>query len=353
MLGSRRRSPRTNGDDSMTRSALIIGATGGIGSEIASALLAKGYTVRALHRSPRLLAERFRALGPIEWLAGDALNAAEVSEAARGVSVIVHAANPPGYRNWKGLALPMLESTIAAAQENHARIVLPGTVYNFGPDAGACVDESAPQRPETRKGVIRVEMETRLKAASERGARALVVRAGDFFGPRAGNSWFNYGLVKPGRPLRAVSYPGQHKVGHSWAYLPDLAETIVQLLEREAELAPFDVFHFKGHWFERGVTFAEATRDIAGVASAKIGRFPWFLTTLLSPFVETFREMQEMRYLWNVPLELDNRKLVAFLGQEPHTPLETALFDTLRGLGCMPAARSLRSTAVTSVVGCR
>jgi hypothetical protein len=34
-------------------------------------------------------------------------------------------------------------------------------------------------------------------------------------------------------------------------------------------------------------------------------------------------------------LQLDNRKLVAFLGAEPHTPLETALFTTLTGLGCM------------------
>jgi nucleoside-diphosphate-sugar epimerase len=343
----------SNGEDSMTRSALIIGATGGIGSETASALLAKGYAVRALHRSPKASAERLRALGAIDWLAGDALNAADVGAAARGVSVIVHAANPPGYRNWKGLALPMLESTIAAAQANQARIVLPGTVYNFGPKAGARVDESSPQQPETRKGVIRVEMERRLKEASQHGVRVLVVRAGDFFGPRAGNSWFNYGLVKPGRPLRAVSYPGAHEAGHSWAYLPDLAETIAQLLEREAELASFDVFHFRGHWFERGVALAEATRRVGGVSHAKIAGFPWFLTRLLAPFVETFREMQEMRYLWTVPLELDNQKLVAFLGKEPHTPLETALGDTLRGLGCLPAAPPLRSAALTSVVGCR
>ena len=29
--------------------------------------------------------------------------------------MIVHAANPPGYKNWRGLALPMLKNTIAAA----------------------------------------------------------------------------------------------------------------------------------------------------------------------------------------------------------------------------------------------
>jgi hypothetical protein len=29
----------------------------------------------------------------------------------------------------------------------------------------------------------------------------LIVRAGDFFGPRAANNWFSHGLVTPGKPL--------------------------------------------------------------------------------------------------------------------------------------------------------
>jgi hypothetical protein len=30
-------------------------------------------------------------------------------------------------------------------------------------------------------------------------------------------------------------------------------------------------------------------------------------------------------------------ELVAFLGEEPHTPLDRALSETLTGLGCQPA----------------
>ena len=96
------------------KTALIIGATGGIGSETARALLGRGWRVRALTRD----LERARRAEPdlgVEWVAGDAMNTADVVAAARGVSVVVHAANPPGYRNWRGLALPMLESSIAAA----------------------------------------------------------------------------------------------------------------------------------------------------------------------------------------------------------------------------------------------
>ena len=36
----------------------------------------------------------------------------------------------------------------------------------------------------------------------------IVLRAGDFFGPGAGNNWFSQALVKPGRPLTRVSVPG-------------------------------------------------------------------------------------------------------------------------------------------------
>jgi nucleoside-diphosphate-sugar epimerase len=327
-----------HGRISMERSALIIGATGTIGSETARALLGAGYRVRALTRDPERARRSQSGLAGVEWVQGDAFTPSDVVRAATGMAFVVHAANPPKYRNWAGSVLPMLESSIAAAKAAGARLVLPGTVYNFGPDVPVSVDESAPQNPVTRKGKIRVAMEQRLREASRDGVRVLVVRSGDFFGPRGQNSWFNQILVKPGRPLRSVVYPGRHDAGHAWAYLPDLARTILLLLERDAELGAFEVFHFRGHAFERGVELAEATRTVAGIPQARIRRFPWFAIYLLAPFVETFREMLEMRYLWSSTLLLDNRKLVRFLGAEPHTPLPDALGATLNGLGCVAAA---------------
>ena len=50
----------------------------------------------------------------------------------------------------------MLDNTIAAARAAGATIVLPGTVYNYGPDAGDVLREDAPQHPTTRKGAIQV-----------------------------------------------------------------------------------------------------------------------------------------------------------------------------------------------------
>jgi nucleoside-diphosphate-sugar epimerase len=174
-----------------------------------------------------------------------------------------------------------------------------------------------------------------LQDASARGVRSLIVRAGDFFGPNTGNSWFAQALVKPGAPLKGVTYPGARDVGHAWAYLPDFAETVAQLADREGELAAFERFHFRGHYFARGMEMAERVRAVAGNPKLAISGFPWAAVLALSPVVPLFREMAEMRYLWTRDLELDNAKLVAFLGAEPHTPADSAIRTTLAGLRCL------------------
>jgi len=320
---------------SETKLALVIGATGGVGFETAKALLRHGWQVRAMARR----IETAPKLDGATWVAGDAMNGEDVARAASGASVIVHAVNPPGYKNWPTLVPAMLANTIHAAEQSGARIVLPGTVYNFGPDAFPNLVEDAPQRPLTRKGAIRVDMERALEQAAQRGVRSLILRAGDFFGPHAGNSWLAQGMVRPGAPLKAVTFPGKRDAGHSWAYLPDVAETIARLLDREDELAAFERFHFEGAYFARGVTMAERIREAAGNAKAPIRRFPWAALLALSPFVPLFREMAEMRYLWTTDVRLDNSKLVRFLGAEPRTPIAVALRRTLAALGVTEEGR--------------
>jgi nucleoside-diphosphate-sugar epimerase len=247
--------------------------------------------------------------------------------------------NPPGYRNWGELVLPMLDSTLAAARETGARVLLPGTLYNYGPDAFPDVDETSPQKPVTRKGAIRAELERRLRAAAARGeAKVLIVRAGDFFGPEAGNNWFAQGLIKPGQPVTAINHPGKRGIGHAWAYLPDVAETMVQLVEREEALEAFSTFHMRGHWDDDGTRMIAAIRAAAGQPGLKVRAFPWWLLGLAAPFVPLFREMKEMRYLWETPVRMNNARLLAVLGAEPHTPLEEAVRTTLVGLGCLTAS---------------
>lgn len=322
--------------DTQTRTALVLGATGGIGGETAAALARYGWTIRALSRRDRPAGD----LTSWEWVQGDASDRPSVIDAAEGVSAIVHAVNPPGYRNWDKLVLPMIDNTIHAAKASGARILLPGTIYNYGSDAFPVLREDSPQRATTHKGKIRIDLEKQLEDAAGEGVQSLIVRFGDFFGPKPGNNWFSQGIVKPGQPVRSISYPGTKGVGHDWAYLPDAGEVFAQLLEREAELGAFARYHFQGHWDADGTKIVAAIHRAVENPAIPVRPIPWFVFRLASPFNETMRELSATRPLWRRPIELDNTQLVAFLGDEPHTPWDEAVKTTLRGLGCVGASVS-------------
>lgn len=310
--------------------ALIVGANGGVGSHVAKMLVQRGWRVRTLTRQ-RVSAG---AVDGIEPVTGDAMNRQDVVEAAKGVTLIVHAVNPPGYSDWDSQVLPMLDNTIAAAEACGVRIVFPGSVYNFGPDAFPLLTEDSPQKPFTRKGSLRVEMERRLKMASMRGVPVLIVRAGDFFGPDAKNNWFSQMLVRPGKPVRSVQNPAAPHAGHQWAYLPDVAETIGRLLDRAGELPIFAVFHLEGFWDFDGLQLVAAIERVVG-HPVKMRRLFWPGIRLAARFVTLFREVLEMQYLWQMPIRMSNRKLADFLGAEPQTPIDVAVSATLASLGCL------------------
>ncbi|OTP74172.1 Nucleoside-diphosphate-sugar epimerase [Caballeronia sordidicola] len=326
---------RTQQESKMSESriALVLGATGGIGGEVARQLAGEGWHVCALHRQPAKLTARDERF---EWQQGDAMNRDEVVAASHGAQLIVHAVNPPGYKNWTALVLPMIDNTIAAARASGARILLPGTVYNYGPDALPLLSETSPQNPVTRKGAIRVELERHLKNASADGVRSLVVRAGDFFGPGStGNSWLSSALVKPGKPVQSMFYPGNRGVGHQWAYVPDVARTMVRLVERERTLPDFATYQMLGHWDADGTRMIDAIKHATGRPNIKVRAFPWWALPAIAPFSETFRELLEMRYLWKEPVHMNNTALLNVLGEEPHTPWDEAVRTTLAALRCL------------------
>lgn len=322
----------------MTKRILVIGPTGGIGSEIARAALAEGLEVRAFHRNPKKAAARMPLLAGATWVKGDAMRARDVLKAAKGCDVIFHGANPPGYKKWRQRAIPMLTNTVKAAEAVGSRIAFPGNVYNYGDDAFPALTEQSPQNPKTTKGQIRVEMEYILQRST---APVLVVRAGDFFGPHAPGAWLNGGIVTAGKPIAAVTYPGDPALMHAFAYLPDMAETFIRLLNKVEDVpGGYDVFHFAGHTSSADTrdNFADAIKRVAGNPDMPTKRLPWMLLRLAGHFNETFRELWKMKYLWDTPHRLDNSKLVAVLGSEPHTPLDAAMRTSLEGLGCLEPA---------------
>lgn len=321
-----------------TATICVLGITGGIGGSVADSLLYHGFRLRALVRNPLAVPARWTSNPNVDLVPGDAMSADDVARVAEGCSAIFHGVNPAGYRDWDTLVLPMVDHAIAAARKaGGARIVLPGTLYNFDPVATPLLDEHSAQQPLGQKGAIRYDMERRLEEAAQLGVPALILRAGDFFGPDARSSWFNQSMVRAGRPVRRLVNPGKG-IGHSWAYLPDLSEAFAQLLLISDRLRPFERLQFEGVWDADGAQMPAAIRRVLARAVPETA-FPWWLMRLLAPFGGFPAAVKEVEPYWRHPVRLDNHRLVALLGKEPRTPLDTAIRRTLAAHGCQDPTR--------------
>ena len=325
------------------KTVLVLGASGGIGGAIAAALLRHGWQVRGMARD--VMSASHRANPHIEWVQGDALSRDDVVRAASGVAMIVHAVNPPGYRNWGKVVLPMIDNTIAAARAaGGARIVLPGTIYNYDPARTPVVDAGSVQESRSRKGAIRVALEQRLADAAPE-VPSLILRAGDFFGPGVRSSWFAQAMVTPGKLVTRIVNPASG-AGHSWAYLPDLAEAFARLMDAEDRLSPFERVQFEGIYDASGTLMTDALRRVAG-RKVPVWSFPWWLMRLAAPFGGFPREAAEIAQYWRHPVRFDNRRLVDLIGPEPRTDLDLAVRASLVDMGCLaPEPKLLPAAAV-------
>lgn len=326
--------------------ALVLGITGAIGGAIAATLARRGFSIRALSRAERPAGD---FPFPVDWIRGDALNGTDVANVAAGAAILVHGVNPPGYRKWREIAIPMLANSIAAAAAHGATILFPANVYVFSPDSGAFVNEASRKAPRTRKGQVRLEMERMLEdAASMHGVRTIALRAGDFFGPGVSGSWFAQGVAKGGMDARVLQDPSHAGVGHTWAYVPDLAEAFARLVDIRATLEPFEMLHFGGHWIDPGRRLCEAAHKAIGRPGVRIKPFPWFTVYLGAPFVPFLREVIEMLWLWRHPLRLDNARLESLIGPEPHTPLAEAVRAALAGQPRPAPAATVVTPSITT-----
>lgn len=311
----------------MSNTILILGATGGIGGTMARTMLARGWTVIAMVRDVERAVQNWRGTNQPQWIAGDALNVKDVVASAKGTSAIFHGVNPQGYRHWDKLVLPMVDASLQAARQHGSRLLLPGTIYNFDAAVTPLIAETTPQHPRGPKSAIRVEMERRIVAAAPEVA-SLILRAGDFFGPDANQSWFTQAMAK--QPLQRIINPGKPGVGHSWAYLPDLAEAFARLLELpDGALARAERLQFGGFWDHDGRQMARLIREASGHADLPEGSFPWWMMRLAAPFGGFPREVVEIAPFWRHPVRLDNSRLIALLGQEPATPAAEAVKSSL------------------------
>lgn len=306
----------------MSQRILVLGAAGRLGYAAAEAFRDAGWKVKGLVRPGRANAV------PRKVQAIEAVTRDEAVAAAAGCDVVLNALNPV-ITEWKKNALSLAYGAIAAAEGSGATLLFPGSVWNYGRGMPPVLDENTPMQPTTRKGRMRVEIEQRIEEACDRGMRAIILRAGDFYGAGRG-SWFDLVIAKEIGRSR-LTYPGPFNVEHAWAYLDDYCATLVRLAEQRDRFGPFESFGFAGH----AVTGAEFIATIEAVTQSKfnVRSMSWWFLKTFGQLMVLGREFSELEYLWQVPHRISGDKLKAAIGEVPSTPLPEALTASLRALG--------------------
>jgi nucleoside-diphosphate-sugar epimerase len=310
---------------------LILGAAGRLGSAAVLSFAAAGWRVLAQQRKTTPLPDGVQGVSI-------ALNdTAALAACAAGAQVVIYGVNPR-YDRWDVELSPLARQGMDIAEALGATLLLPGNVYNYGPDMPELLREDTPQPGGTTKGLQRCAMEAELRERTQRGQmKATVIRAGDFYGHGRG-SWFDQAIVKDIASGKLV-YPGPLDLPHAWAYLPDLARAFVAVAERSArgDAPAFEELLFAGHTLTGHELLAEIERAAAGLGlrpagGRRVAGLPWGLIRVIGLFKPVMRELARMSYLWRVPHAIDGSSLERAVGALPTTPQARALCLALADL---------------------
>ena len=286
----------------MSKTVLILGASGKIGRHSALAFKNAGWNVRMLDRSKDDIVER-----------------------SMGADVIINGFNPIGYANWAEDIPKITSQVIGAAKASSATVIIPGNIYVYGERVGL-LDENTPHRAKTRKGRIRIEMEAAYEKASQDGVQSIILRAGDFID--IGRSDTMMGALMLSKVDKGIVQSlGPIEVKHSFCYLPDWAKAAVMLADKRNELSQFEDIPFDGINIS-AVELAKAISDKMG-QNVRAKRFPWFILYFLSPFWKVAYEMLEMRYLYELEHKISDEKLKRILPDFVPTDKNTIMVSEL------------------------
>lgn len=298
---------------------VILGVNGHIGRAAAAAFVAGGWEVTGMARTDK-------HLKGVRFVSGNSDSVEDMRAAIGDVEVVVNALNLP-YNLWfNGRMEAQMGRVIAALGTSGKTVLFPGNIYNFAASARELLPDT-PQHPEKPRGQIRVRVEQMFADAAARGdIQAIIVRAGDFYGPGAEMDWFDQAVLR-GAKKGKVQVMGTKGVGHSWAYLPDLGRAFESLASLRQHLGAFERFHFAGNY----VTPEEMGAAIAKAAPVpvKVSRFPLMLIKLVGLVDPIMREVGKMAYIWRNAMELKDSRLEVLLGADFGTPFESAIAATV------------------------
>jgi len=309
-------------------SIALIGASGGLGKSITSALSAKDKSYRVVGRSEASL----RAIFGNDAHATIATWNPDVPESIRlaldGIDTAIYMV---GVNYWQFELHPQLmrktlDGAIAAGVK---KLLLIGTVYPFGRPQTERVREDHPREPHTYKGRMRKEQEDMVLTAHASGKiQTAILRLPDFYGPGVDKSflWSAFQAAKTGKRAQLV---GPIDTPHEFVYLPDAGVTVERLMAEPRAWG--SAWNLAG----AGVTSVHAMAD---EIFAQAGRKPKYtvagktMLRIFGLFNPMVRELVEMHYLLTSPVILDDTRLKNLLGDLPKMPYKEGIRQTLASI---------------------
>lgn len=291
---------------------------GTVGRSVTQALAARGDRVRVIQCTrPANLPEG------VQFAPADGVTGAGLAEAMGAAQTLVCALGLPYSgkvfrRDWPQVARNCLD----ACARSGARFLLADNLYMYGPQS-APLTEDMPLDGGGNKPRARAEV-TRLWQEAHCAGRVMgcAVRASDFYGPDAQNSMLVAQGIdrllsgKPAQMAFPVDYP------HDYTYVPDFARAIVQLVDApEADWG--QAWHVPNAPTQTTRDLLSKAADIAEVPM-RVTVMPGPLRRLLGLFVPILSELEEMRFQWDRPYQVDASKYTQRFGDAP-TPFDAGL----------------------------
>lgn len=298
---------------------VVLGATGGIGSEAVDVLADAGHRVRAVARSlPR------DPRPGVEWIVADVTDPADADRAVAGAGVVLSFVQP-AYHRWPQ-EFPALMGTVAdACARADADLVMADNLYCYGPHRGP-LTEDLPMVATTRKGVVRAAIARDLLDRHRRGdLRVAIGRASDYYGP-AGSTVANALVLEPVRAGKRGRWVGRLDRLHTHSYSHDIARALIVLAHDDRAFGR--AWHLPAAPPLTGDAFVRLAHRIGGVDGT-----PRLVTPMMGRiaglFVRSIRETNEMVYEFTDDFVMDHSAFDETFGPFTVTPHDLALAQSL------------------------
>jgi nucleoside-diphosphate-sugar epimerase len=314
----------------VSRSILVTGGSGFIGSALVKALLAHGESVRVFDDNSRGWLRRLDGVEQdIEFVRGDIRDADAVAEAMRGMDEVHHLAFINGTASFYSAPDLVLDVGVkgiinvidACRRHGTGTLVLASSSEVYQSPPLVPTDESAPLvipdplNPRFSYGAGKIISEMlALNHGRKHFERVLIFRPHNVYGPDMGFDHviphFAVRLRKlqdaPGQGAREFAIQGSGKETRSFCYIDDLVAGVMLMRARGEHLGIYHV------GTSEEITIAELAHRMAKVAGVDIALRP-----SAAPAGSTARRCPDISKL-------------AALGYKPRVPLDAGLVPTLK-----------------------